>query len=104
MRVLQIVLYGIIARYLGPEGFGKYYYIYNFVLIFEVLSDFGLRIIAVREVAKDRDRSREHFGNIIVLKGFFLFPILVISGFLCLLHDSLGGFLGAGFARHLNHY
>ena len=68
--MLNMVLVGLIARYLGLSGYGQYYYIYAFILIFEVASDLGLQTIAVREIAKAKAKAAEILGNAILLKIF----------------------------------
>jgi len=68
--VLNIVILGIIARYLGTEGYGQYFYIYAFILIFETASDLGLRSIIIREIAQNRSKAAEYLGDSIILKVF----------------------------------
>jgi len=50
--LLQVVLTGMVARSLGVETYGAYAVIIATVGVFEIVSDFGLRTIIVREIAR----------------------------------------------------
>lgn len=68
-----------IARYLGPEQYGLMNYVISFVAIFQVLADFGIDNIQIREEAKHLDRKNEIIGTAYALKLIFaLVAILLI--------------------------
>jgi O-antigen/teichoic acid export membrane protein len=67
-----------LARYLGTALFGDYNYIAAIVGTFELLSDLGLNQIAIREIAKRRDKADEYFGDVLMLKGFMTLISLTI--------------------------
>jgi O-antigen/teichoic acid export membrane protein len=67
-----------LARYLGTALFGDYSYIAALVGTFELLSDLGLNQIAIREIAKRRDKADEYFGDVLMLKGLMTLISLAI--------------------------
>lgn len=58
----------ILARYFGPEHYGKYSFAISFCYIFMILSDFGLNDLYVREIAADRSRVSKYFAASLVIK------------------------------------
>ena len=62
-----------IARKLGDETFGKYSFILALTQIFLIVSDFGVKAVATRDVARDTSKTSQYLGNIIVLKLAFSF-------------------------------
>jgi len=58
----------IIARYLGPENYGYYAFAISFVTLFQVIVDFGLRPLLVREIARDTKQAGKYIGNFLTLK------------------------------------
>lgn len=58
----------IIARYLGPENYGYYAFAISFVTLFQVIVDFGLRPLLVREIARDTKLAGKYIGNFLTLK------------------------------------
>lgn len=61
----------LIARYLGKATFGKYGFISSFYFFFIALQDLGISAVAIREVAKDREKAGLFLGNLITFKLFF---------------------------------
>jgi O-antigen/teichoic acid export membrane protein len=68
--IARFVVTMVLARYLGRALFGDYNYVTALVGSFEWLADFGLNQIAIREIARQRDRADEFFGSVLTLKGF----------------------------------
>lgn len=58
----------IVARYLGPEDFGKYAFAISFVTLFSVLAEFGMRPLLVREVARNNQLAEKYLANFMTLK------------------------------------
>tara|TARA_Y100000310_G_scaffold332191_2_gene407319 strand:- start:324 stop:1757 length:1434 start_codon:yes stop_codon:yes gene_type:complete len=85
-KVLSFFLVIFIARYLGDVGLGKYSFVFAFVGLFAVLSDFGISIFLTREVAKDRSLTKRYFENIaslkLILVGIATALSLVVSWFI----------------------
>ena len=69
----------LVARALGPEGFGAYVYIFSLTMLFGPIAHFGMSEILVREsVARPTDRHAV-FGSAMALTSFFAF-ISVLAG------------------------
>jgi O-antigen/teichoic acid export membrane protein len=66
--VLRFVAYGYLARQLGPEVFGVNSFMYTTTVFFGSLSDFGLRILAARDIASHPERMERQVGTILALK------------------------------------
>ncbi len=56
------------ARGFGPELYGKWSFALAFVTIFSVIADFGLSTLTVRELARDKEKTKDYFLNITLLK------------------------------------
>ena len=51
--VLNIVASIALIRYLQPDGYGEYVFVFSFAALFGLLSDFGLAKVAVRDMVRD---------------------------------------------------
>lgn len=81
-KILSLVLIIIIARYLGDFKFGQYSFIITMMMLFQVLADFGLDGLTIREVAKNLDKTELYLGNALALKfilGLISFILLSIT-------------------------
>ena len=67
-RILALILTIAIARYLGDLGFGQYSFIITVMMLFQVLADFGLDGLTIREVAKNIDKTEYYLRNVLALK------------------------------------
>jgi O-antigen/teichoic acid export membrane protein len=76
-KVISFAYFTLLARNLGPENLGKYYFAISFTTIFALIIDMGLMNVLTREVAKKKEEAQKYLGNILALKT----PLLV----LCLL-------------------
>ncbi|MBR4251675.1 MAG: flippase [Kiritimatiellae bacterium] len=61
----------LVGRYLGPEQYGLMNYVISFVALFEILSEFGLGNIEIRELAKAPEHRDEIMGTCFVLRMTF---------------------------------
>ncbi len=68
-QFIGLVIGVILARYLGPEGYGKYSFAISFCYIFMVFSDFGLNDLFVRDIATDRSRTSKYLASSLVIKS-----------------------------------
>lgn len=79
--ILQMLLYlfnflaglysiSLIAKYLGATMFGKYGFISSFYVFFIAVLDFGISIVAVREIAKERDKAGALLNSFVTFKLF----------------------------------
>lgn len=79
-KILALILTIAIARYLGDVGFGQYSFIVTMMILFQVLADFGLDGLTIREVAKDLDKTELYLRNILALKfGLGLISFVVLT-------------------------
>jgi O-antigen/teichoic acid export membrane protein len=83
-KVLGLITAIILARYLGPENYGKYAFIVSFAFIFVVISDFGLNDLVVRDVARNHSLAKQYFASSVVIKGLlscFSMGVLILLVF-----------------------
>lgn len=60
-----------LARTFSEGDFGRYTFVSGLSLLLIPLADLGAGTIVTREVAKNKERSREYLGQILVLRVFF---------------------------------
>jgi O-antigen/teichoic acid export membrane protein len=84
-RVIAVALslfsLGIIARFLGKEGFGDYSLILSFLYVFNILADLGLYSLMTREISRPEADERKIASNIFTLRivALFIFLALAVS-------------------------
>src|SRR6267378_741884 len=86
-RATSFVLYAMVARNLGAFEFGQLSLALTLFYVFQVSAVAGLKILIVRQVAKDRSQTRLYFINgcmIVVLSS--LLSLCVLYAFVRLLH------------------
>ncbi|MFH1968253.1 MAG: flippase [bacterium] len=71
-----------LARYFGPEIYGKWNFALSFVSLFVILVDFGFSALVVREIARDKLKSSEYIDNILIMKLVLGLAVMVIIIFL----------------------
>ncbi|MFA6388962.1 MAG: flippase [Patescibacteria group bacterium] len=74
-KVISFSYFIILARYLGPEDLGKYYFAISFTTIFSIIIDLGFAGVLIREVAKDNKTADKFLGSILAMK----IPLTVVS-------------------------
>lgn len=67
-RLLIIISFFIITRYLGVEKFGQYSFIFAYLAFFCLLGDFGIDSIAIREISQGKTLPNILLGNMILLR------------------------------------
>ena len=67
-----IIGIGIMTRYLGQEGFGKYTTIITFTQIFTVFLDLGLSNVTLKMISHENDENTENIISKIFTLRFFL--------------------------------
>jgi O-antigen/teichoic acid export membrane protein len=60
-----------LANALGPREFGVYGTVVAFVAVLNGLLDFGMEIVVVRDVARDRSQAPRYFRGILAWHGIF---------------------------------
>ena len=57
-----------IARYLGPENYGTYTFVFAFIYFFSFIPDMGVHQILVREAAKEPENAGKLIGNGMIMQ------------------------------------
>ncbi|HAT03930.1 MAG TPA: hypothetical protein DCS29_04120 [Candidatus Magasanikbacteria bacterium] len=73
-KVISFGYFAIIARNIGAEDTGKYFFALSFTTIFVVFVDLGLTNVLVREGAKIKEKIQDYFSTILFAK--FLLGII----------------------------
>lgn len=76
---LSLINFKLIASYLGPTLFGDYGNIFNFIALFTVLTDFGLFIVAVREVSQAPEKRQVVMENVLSLRLILALAATIIA-------------------------
>lgn len=87
VKVLSFALTVFIARYLGDADFGNYTLIWSYVTVFASISDFGLGMYLIRELAKDPNRETSLVSNVIAFRLVAALFTLALIGFSLLFTD-----------------
>ncbi|MDE2485469.1 MAG: oligosaccharide flippase family protein, partial [candidate division NC10 bacterium] len=67
-RFAWALLLILVARRLGGEALGRISFAFSFTYICVLLTDLGLTILVVREIARDRAAAGYYLGNLLSLK------------------------------------
>lgn len=87
-KVFSFIYFVFLARNLGPEILGKYYFAISLTTIFAIFIDLGLVNYLTREVAKDREGAKNLLSNVLGLKIISsLFSIAAVFIFINILGD-----------------
>ncbi len=70
-KVISFVYFMIVARGLGAEGTGKYFFALSFTTIFVIFVDLGFTNVMVREGAKLKEKLSQYVSSILYIKIFF---------------------------------
>ena len=74
--IISVIITAYLTRYLGPEGYGKYTFVFIYMSFFTILGDFGLNNILIREISKEKIDADRLIGNALIIK--FLFSSVTI--------------------------
>lgn len=89
-KVISFAYFAFLARYLGPEQLGQYFFAISFTVIFGIIIDIGIANVLTREVAKDQESSSKLISNILAIK----IPLMFLSWFLIFIFSFLLGYEG----------
>jgi len=67
-KIISFVYFTIIARQIGVESTGKYFFALSFTTIFVVFVDLGLTNVLVREGAKAKEKIQNYFSTVLSVK------------------------------------
>ena len=94
-KILAFFYFAFLARYLTPEGIGKYSFALAFSSLFLIFHDLGFSTVLVREIAKKKELAKDYFENVFTLK-------LILAGFVFLIIFLAVNFLNySPFIRNL---
>lgn len=94
-KIISFTYFTLLARGLGPEDLGKYYFAISFTTIFAIFIDLGFTNYLTRESAKRQDEAGKILGRILGIK----IPLASITLLAVILAIN---FLGYGeISRHL---
>ena len=79
---ISLVVVGILARYLGPDGFGQYSAIFAYLYIFTALADLGLYTVLVREISKNDADETSIASKIFTLRFFIIIGCILTADML----------------------
>ena len=97
---LTFILAIVINRNLGPEKAGIYTYAFTLYTIFQVIPDFGIGNISIRDASQDNSRLERYFSNVASLRlllGLAAFGLLMITNLVSLALQGGEGLSGDKF-------
>jgi len=81
IQVINFALALVVLRILGPENNGRYAFAVTVWFFLSAITEFGLGILATREVARDRSKANVFLTNSIVLRmALTLLSIVLLAG------------------------
>lgn len=89
-KVVSFTYFTLLARNLGPENLGSYYFAISFTTIFSIIMDFGLVGVLTREVAKKNLSAKELLGTVLSVK----LPLTFLALFVIFIAAQIAGYGG----------
>ncbi|MDP3794144.1 MAG: flippase, partial [Candidatus Uhrbacteria bacterium] len=77
-KIISFLTFTFIARFVGVEITGKYFFAVSVTSIFVILADLGLTPVVIREMAADAERGRAVLASALRLK-WILIPFAILS-------------------------
>lgn len=75
-RLISLIVVIYLARYLGTIGFGKYSFVFAYLVFFSIITDLGLQTILIREFSREPSAAPKLTGNAYLIK-----LVLTVSAF-----------------------
>jgi O-antigen/teichoic acid export membrane protein len=78
-RAIDFAFAALMLRVLGPDDAGKYYYAIVIFGWFDIITNYGLNALLIRDVARDREHANRYLVNTTVLRlalGVVAIPVL----------------------------
>jgi O-antigen/teichoic acid export membrane protein len=94
-RVIEMAFAALMARILGPVGNGRYATAINLYLWFDIIANFGLDMVVMREVARDRTHGRQILVSTSVLRVLLFLGAAPLLGAFLTGRQALGDPLAA---------
>ena len=79
---LGLIAVGLIARYLGQDGFGEYTVVITFISFFAILADLGLTLVTVQMISQPAVNEEKILSNLLGLRLVSAFLFLGIAPFI----------------------
>ncbi|MCS6845214.1 MAG: oligosaccharide flippase family protein [Caldilineales bacterium] len=76
--VVSLVVVGLVARYLGQAGLGRYAYVISFIELVVVFIDLGMSRIQVRDAARDLPHAGRYSSAIFTLRVLLSAVLLAV--------------------------
>ncbi|MCB0177877.1 MAG: glycosyltransferase, partial [Anaerolineae bacterium] len=93
IKLISFIFTILIVRWLGNEDYGRYTLIWSYVVFFSLLSDAGLSMYAIREIAKRTVGSQYIVSNVIALRSILALVAISLTLFTVWLAGHSGQFL-----------
>lgn len=88
-RLIAFLYFTLIARYLGNSNMGIYGYIFVFIGIGNIIADFGINRMLIRDVARNHQLAQQYLDYIIPLRFFLsLVGFILLLGFLTFIQSD----------------
>lgn len=69
-KIISFTYFTILARSIGAENTGKYFFALSFTTIFVVFVDLGLNNVLIREGAREKSKLQEYLSSVLFAKIF----------------------------------
>lgn len=90
-RATSFVMYALVARHLGAQEFGQLSLAFSLFYLFQVFAVAGLKVLIIREVAKDRSQTNLYFVNACMIVAAASFTsVAALFAFVRLMHYPPG--------------
>lgn len=90
IQVINFALALVVLRVLGPENNGRYAFAVTVWFFLSAISEFGLGILATREVSRDRSQANVYLTNSIVLRTILTVASIVLLVGVVLFYTATG--------------
>lgn len=77
---LGVVFVGLLARYLGTEGYGHFTTIYAYLFFFSTIGDLGLYLITINELGREGIDQKKVYSNIFTMRFVSGIALMLIAG------------------------
>src|ERR1700719_974993 len=90
-RATSFVMYALVARHLGAPDFGQLSLAFSLFYLFQVFAVAGLKVLIIRQVAKDRSQTHLYFINACMIVATASFTsVAALFAFVRLMHYPPG--------------
>ncbi len=79
-RMLDIIISMIVARYLGPKGFGLLAFALSFGSLFSIIPGFGMGTLVIRDISRDKEQTSRYLIHGLIAKVILGLTMLTLMG------------------------